>query len=181
MGGEIGATSRPGEGSTFWFELPLPDDSRGEARPPLPSTEESVTRTTPTPKEGSSLEEYRVLLVDDDEMVRNVLSRMLSTLGPHTEVASSGREALRLFQERSYHLVLMDLHMPEMDGYQTTAAIRAGERGGHRTPVIALTSAANQSDREEALASGMDDHLWKPVKLEQLSEILRRWVPGAEG
>ena len=121
-----------------------------------------------------------MLLVDDDDMVRNVLFRMLSTLGPHIEVASSGREAIRLFQERSYDLVLMDLHMPQMDGYQATAAMRAHERGGNRTPIIALTGAANQPDREDGFRSGMDDHLWKPVKLEQLSEVLRRWLLGAE-
>ena len=105
---------------------------------------------------------------------------MLSTLGPHTEVASSGKEAIRLFREKSYDLVLMDLHMPQMDGYQTTAAMRAEERGGRRTPIIALTGAANQSDRVDGLESGMDGHLWKPVKLEQLSEILRRWLRSAE-
>jgi signal transduction histidine kinase/ActR/RegA family two-component response regulator len=180
MGGEIGAASQPGEGSTFWFELPLPEDESSETRPPLPSPEESSSRSTPTPAEERSLEEYRVLLVDDDEMVRNVVSRMLTILGPRTEVASSGREAIRLFRERSYDLVLMDLHMPQMDGYQATAAMRADERGGRRTPIIALTGAANQSDRVDGLESGMDGHLWKPVKLEQLSEILQRWLLSAE-
>jgi hypothetical protein len=70
--------------------------------------------------------------------------------------------------------------MPEMDGYQATAAMRAHERGRRRTPIIALTGAASQSDREAGLESGMDDHLWKPVKLERLSEILQRWLLGPE-
>ena len=181
MGGEIGATSQPGEGSTFWLELPLPEDESSEARALLPSPEEPTNRFIPAPGGEGSLEECRVLLVDDDEMVRDVLVRMLAILGPHTEVASGGREAVRLFRERSYDLVLMDLHMPEMDGYQATAAMRAHERGGGRTPIIALTGAVSQSDREGGLGSEMDDHLWKPVKLEQLSEILQRWLLVADG
>jgi len=75
----------------------------------------------------------------------------------------------------------MDLHMPEMDGYQATAAMRAHEGGDRRTPIIALTGAASQSDRERILAVGMDDHLWKPVKLGQLSEMLQRWLLVADG
>ena len=181
MGGEIEATSQPGEGSTFWFEIPLPEDESSEARAPLPSAEEPTSRLIPAPGGEVSLEEYRVLLVDDDEMVRDVLFRMLATLGPHTEVASGGREAVQLFQERSYDLVLMDLHMPEIDGYQATAAMRAHERGGRRTPIIALTGAVSQPDREDGRGSEMDDHLWKPVKLEQLSEILQRWLLAADG
>jgi len=182
MGGEIGAISRPGEGSTFWFDLPLPEDESAEAQAAVPSPEELVGRwSVPAPGGENALGKYRVLLVDDDEMVRDVLFRMLTTLGPETALASTGREAVRLFRERSYDLVLMDLHMPEMDGYQATAAMRAHEGGDRRTPIIALTGAASQSDRERILAVGMDDHLWKPVKLGQLSEMLQRWLLVADG
>jgi signal transduction histidine kinase/ActR/RegA family two-component response regulator len=181
MGGEIGATSRVGEGSTFWFEIPLPTEER-EEEPEEIAIAKSAEVSSPSGDDVEQpLSQYRVLVVEDDEMVRNVLLRMLARLGPRTDVARNGREAVRAFQARPYDLVLMDCHMPEMDGFQACAEMRAGERAGHRTPIVALTGVASQTNRERCLEAGMDDHVAKPVKLHQLSELLEHWLLGAHG
>jgi two-component system, sensor histidine kinase and response regulator len=121
--------------------------------------------------------EPEVLVVDDNPINVEVAVRMVETLGYRTEVATTGKEAVQALLRRSYRLVLMDLQMPEMDGYEATREIRALEASGSgHTPIVAMTAHAAESDRQRALAAGLDDYLSKPVKLEVLGALLARWL-----
>ena len=103
---------------------------------------------------------------------------MLERLGYRAEVATNGREAVEALIRIPYTAVLMDVQMPEMDGYEATSAVRQRERGtGHRTPIIAMTANAMAGDREAALEAGMDDYVSKPVNSDELREVLKSWVP----
>jgi CheY-like chemotaxis protein len=106
-----------------------------------------------------------------------VARRMLERLGCRVDVANNGREAIRALKRIPYVLVLMDVRMPEMNGFDATAEIRGYEAqtGGH-TPIIAMTAGAMESDREHCIAAGMDDYLAKPIRLNDFEGVLRRWV-----
>ena len=104
--------------------------------------------------------------------------RMLERMGADVELASNGRASLEILQSGKFDAVLMDCHMPEMDGYEATRMIRAHEQGGLRTPVIALTANAMRGERERCLAAGMDDYLSKPIDAERLLEVLVKWIGG---
>lgn len=123
---------------------------------------------------------FRVLLVEDNLVNRKVAVRMLEKLGGVVDVATNGREAVRMWRQLSYDLVLMDCHMPVMDGYEATREIRRIEinRGGH-VPVVALTADALEGQREICMQAGMDDFMAKPIRLDDLEEVLRRHLQAA--
>ncbi|MCU7722438.1 PAS domain S-box protein [Actinoplanes sp. KI2] len=118
----------------------------------------------------------RVLLVEDNEINQTVASGILANLGFTTDVAGNGREAVEKAAGRDYRAIFMDCLMPEMDGYEATAAIRRAEGTGRHVPIIAMTAGALPEDRERCLAAGMDDHLTKPLMPATVGAALERWV-----
>lgn len=166
MGGDIGFRSSAGRGSSFWFT--------GVFR--------AGTGTAPTgqaeavaPEPPAAVAPLRVLVVEDNRVNQLVATGMLTALGHTTDTAEDGLAALAVLERASYDLVLMDVQMPRMDGYEATRAIRAREGDGKRTVVIAMTANAVAGVRERCLEAGMDDFLTKPVDLRHLSRTLSRW------
>ncbi len=126
----------------------------------------------------------RVLLVEDNPVNQQVARELLRRAGCAVDLAEHGEEAVRLATARSYDVVLMDCHMPVMDGFTATARIRAGEAeapGRPRTPIVALTASALSEDEARCRAAGMDDFVTKPVRKQALLEALERWAPLAAG
>ena len=120
-----------------------------------------------------------ILVAEDNEINQMVLQRQLALLGFGVRMAGHGLEALALWREGDYALLLTDLHMPHMDGYELATAIRHGEAGARRMPIVALTANALRSDHKRCLDLGMDDCLTKPLQLVDLKAMLDRWLPAA--
>jgi PAS domain S-box-containing protein len=120
-----------------------------------------------------------ILVVEDNLINQQVALGILQIQGYRVSVANNGREALDAWTRGAFDLVLMDCHMPEMDGFEATMEIRRRERasGGKRVPIVALTANAMAQDREECLNAGMDDHLAKPFSMQTMQDMLDRWVP----
>jgi len=118
-----------------------------------------------------------ILIAEDYEANQKVIVRQLALLGFAADVAADGRLALERWKSGDYALLLTDLHMPEMDGYQLTQAIRAEEKGKRRIPIIALTANALKGEAEHCHAVGMDDYRSKPAPLAELKSVLSKWLP----
>jgi signal transduction histidine kinase/ActR/RegA family two-component response regulator len=165
MGGRLGVQSMPGEGSNFSFELTF----KRAADPPPPALYSKGA------DEGGG--PAHVLLVDDDTINQMVVQAMLTKLGCRVDLAADGNTACAAVSSQRYDLVLMDCHMPLMDGYEATRSIRQAEAGSaRRTPIVALTADALAGNRERCIESGMDDYITKPVNSAMLAAAVQRWT-----
>ncbi len=173
MDGEIGVESEFGVGSTFWFRLPaLRVETRGS-----PVALRGGTRAPAWPEHGECARP-RVLLAEDNVVNRRVAIRMIERLGCTVDVAIDGRSALTAAAQNDYALILMDCHMPDLDGLEATRELRRIEAGTQRhVPIVALTANAMGGDRQRCIAAGMDDYLSKPIEMAELERTIVRWIP----
>ena len=168
MDGEIGAFSRPGRGSTFWFEAPLP---AAEALPVAAQPLGSDAGAAP----------LRILMADDAAANRELVGAMLDQVGGLTvDTVENGLEAVAAVRTGLYDLVLMDLHMPVMDGLTATRTLRAETGPWAAIPIIALTANIDARQIEETRQAGMDAHVGKPIQIAELLSCIRRLTPAAD-
>jgi len=176
MDGEVGVESRPGVGSTFTVALTL-------RAAPADSPLKTMLRSSPSPRPSTPSVRssgQRVLVVDDHPVNREVLVRQLDLLGVAADTVNDGIEALAAWASGHYAAVLVDVHMPRMDGHEFTRQVRKAEServpSGSRTPIVAVTANVMKGEEERCIAIGMDAYLAKPVSIEQLRVTLERWV-----
>ncbi len=170
MGGEVGVESAPGAGSTFWFEAPL-----------AAATEEDVTAREETDRARNGALRGRVLMADDAAANRELVSAILRNLGLEIDTVADGAEAVHAAHSGLYDLVLMDVHMPVMDGLTATREIRRMQaQGERRIPILALTANVQADQVTRCLEAGMDGHLAKPIQITELAAALSWWLKEAE-
>jgi CheY-like chemotaxis protein len=167
MGGEIGIESKVGKGSRFFFTATF-----GRSSEPDTGTRE-IQRVAR--QEKKELAGVRVLLVEDNENNQQVLKELLEMQGCIVTIAKHGKEALEKAREAQFDVALMDIHMPEMDGYEATRQIRQDKRWEH-VPILALTADATSHVEKEAKEAGMNDCLMKPITSHKLFAALSRWA-----
>jgi signal transduction histidine kinase/ActR/RegA family two-component response regulator len=175
MGGQLWVESEPGRGSVFHFTINFKAASDSE-KPDTPSeeithlTKRSVTRLEKIDRP------LHVLLAEDNEVNQLLAVEFLQMRGHRVRWARNGHEVLAALREDDFDVILMDVQMPEMDGFQATAAIRSNERGtGTHIPIIAITGHAMKGDRQRCLDAGMDSYLSKPIRSQELFEAIERF------
>ena len=166
MGGRIMVESQVGEGSVFRFAIPLVESTATPLKAGHPPSELIVGI-------ANAQEKYRLLVVDDEASNREVLEQMLSPIGFEVHQASGGREAIDAVAAWTFHLVLMDIRMPDVDGIQAIQAIRASD-SGNDIPIIAVSASVFEDDKDHVLSAGADDFVAKPVQEADLFQKIGR-------
>ena len=178
MDGQIGVHSALGEGSTFWCTFKLE-----RAAPDVASPQQASGASDVAPPDGHEViaelrarhGDARVLLVDDNAVNRLLVEELLAMAGLRADSVDSGVGAVERVRTQPYDLVLMDVHMPDMDGLAATRAIRAMPQGGD-LPILAMTASVLQDERQACLDAGMNAHLAKPIDTQQLFQAVHHWL-----
>ena len=170
MGGKISVESREGQGSLFYFTLPLHKPLKAEAVP-VDQSQEGLAAI------GAVVRPATILLVEDTPANQKLALLILKKFGYKTLLAADGCEAIEAAAAANPDLILMDCQMPEKDGFEATMAIRAAEqKTGRHVPIIAMTANAVQGDKTQCLSAGMDDYIAKPINAALLKQIIERWL-----
>ena len=162
MSGDIGVRSQPGQGATFWFTVPVS------------VAQVCAYQPAALAKAVGTVAGTRILVAEDTLVNQRVVERLLLRLGCVVEIVGDGEAALEAIQRSTFDLVLMDCHMPKMDGLEATRSIRALAGAVGRIPIVALTASADDRDRERCLEVGMSDFLTKPFRADELVAMVER-------
>lgn len=176
MGGSIRVESKPGEGSTFFFTIHVMETSEAPVGVPAPVV-------TP-PAEGLGAHQSRlaedcpvnILLAEDNDINRLLAGKLFERLGYQVLTVANGKEAFDRLRQEQFDLVFMDVQMPEWDGLEATRQIRQTELAGQQPVIIAMTAFAGQDDKEACREAGMDDYISKPIMLEEIEAMIRKWA-----
>jgi signal transduction histidine kinase/ActR/RegA family two-component response regulator len=167
MSGDVGLKETNDSGTTFWIRLSMQEGHKPEAQ--LPVASEEIVSAVQNP--------LKILIAEDNPVNQMIALKMIQKLGHDGDIVENGKGVLKALHQKQYDLILMDCHMPEMDGFEATAEIRKDPLSCHRIiPIIAMTANAMKDDSSRCLAAGMDDYLAKPVPIKLLSEKLQKWT-----
>ena len=169
MNGEIGVESHEGVGSRFFFTAVFGIHDK------LKITKKSIVQRNVENYEQLGFQ--TVLLAEDDLVSRNMVTILLEQHGFKVIAVENGQEAVDAFEKGEFGIILMDINMPQLDGYSATSIIRSKEKYmNSHTPIIAMTAYALKGDREKSLDAGMDDYISKPINLEEMIELINKWL-----
>jgi signal transduction histidine kinase/DNA-binding response OmpR family regulator len=181
MGGSMTFQSQLGAGSTFEFTARFEKAKKAEVESVLHAPESAAGESAVRALEPVAGQQRSILIVDDDAVSRQLVTKVLESAGHRVWAAANGEEALHLTRTEAFDLIFMDLEMPDLDGLQVTREIRKNEAPGLHVPIYALTAHASISHRESCMEAGMDGFLTKPVPVDEILQLLSKLARSAAG